>query len=174
MNNESIPQEIRIIKEAFKETRNIIDYAPPEMIEVSEGCHKGGDIFITEEGDLIDLEYQFRDFDEEELAKYAELAEELYEKNEVPISIYVLCSKAIRVLVPVIPIKSEAIFNIKVACFDNNPIYDTLYHIKEKVDKKISLNDEDLMELLTIPVMVPRKDRKNLRVECFKLIREAF
>ena len=82
MNNEKIRPEIQIIKEAFQEKRNIIDYAPEEMIQVSEYCHNGGDIFITEEGELIDLEYQMKDFDEEELVKYIELAEELYEKNK--------------------------------------------------------------------------------------------
>lgn len=174
MNEENITQEIRIIKEAFKEKRNIIGYAPPEMTEVCDECYPGGDIFITEEGDLIDLEYQFRDFDEEELAKYAELAEELYEKNKVPISIYVLCPKTARILVPEIPIKSEATFNIKLACFGENPLYEMLYHIKEKVDKNIGLKDEDLMGLLTIPTMVPKKDRKKLRIECFKLIRKHY
>ena len=174
MNEENFTQEISIIKEAFDEKRNIIDYAPPEMTEVSEECYPGGDIFITEEGELIDLEYQLKDFDEEELAKYAELAEELYEKNEVPISIYVLCSTKIRVLVPEIPIKSEAVFNIKLACFDENPVYDALYQIKEKVDKDIRLDDEDLMGLINIPVMVPKKDRKKLRIECIKLLRKAY
>ena len=110
MNNEKIRPEIQIIKEAFQEKRNIIDYAPEEMIQVSEYCHNGGDIFITEEGELIDLEYQMKDFDEEELVKYIELAEELYEKNNVVISIYILCPKTIKVTAPEIPIKSTAIF----------------------------------------------------------------
>ena len=88
MNNEKIRPEIQIIKEAFQEKRNIIDYAPEEMIQVSEYCHNGGDIFITEEGELIDLEYQMKDFDEEELVKYIELAEELYEKNKRVIKIF--------------------------------------------------------------------------------------
>ncbi|WP_296888593.1 hypothetical protein [uncultured Methanobrevibacter sp.] len=172
MKKENITPEIMVIKEAFDEERNIIDYAPPEMIAVSDNCHQGGDIFITEEGDLIDLEYQFSDFDEEELAKYVELAEELYEKNEVPITIYVICSN--QVLVPEIPIKSDAVFNIKLACINDNPAYDILYQIKEKVNKNISLDDEDLVSLLTIPIMVPKKDRKNIRIECFKLIRQAY
>ena len=144
------------------------------MIEVSDECHQGGDIFITEEGELIDLEYQLKDFDEEELAKYGELAEELYEKNEVPISIYVLCSTTVNVLIPEIPIKSEAVFNIRLACLDDNPIYDTLYQIKEKVEKEIRLDDEDLMDLINMPVMVPKKDRKKLRIECIKLLRKAY
>lgn len=171
MNEENITEKIRIIRDAFDEKRNIIDYAPQEMIELCDECHQGGDIFITEEGALIDLEVQFKDFDEEDLAKYVELAEELYEKNEVPISIYVLCSK--RVLVPEIPIKSEAVFNIKLACLEYNPIYDILFQINEKVEKGIPLDDEDYFGLLTLPMMGPKKDRKKLRVECFGILRKA-
>ncbi len=171
MNEENKTEKIRIIKEAFDETRNIIDYAPCEMIEVCDECYQGGEIFITEEGHLIDLEYQLKDFDEEDLAKYAELAEELYEKNKVPISIYVLCSK--EVLVPEIPIKSEAIFNIKLTCFEYDPIYDILFQIKEKVEKGLPIDDEDFFNLLTLPIMGPKEERKKLRIECYRLLRKT-
>ena len=79
MDKENIEYKIQIIKDAFDEKRNIIGYAPNEMIKVNEDCHQGGDIFITDENELIDLEYQMKNFDEAELAKYVELAEELYE-----------------------------------------------------------------------------------------------
>lgn len=173
MNNKKITQEIQIIKEAFNEKRKIIDYAPQEMIKVSEDCYDGGDIFITEDGELIDLEYQINDFDEAELVKYIELAEELYEKNNVKISIYVLCPNMINITAPEVPIKSDATFNIKLARFEGNPVYDMLYHIKEKVDKHILLDEEDFNTLLMIPMIGPKKDRKNLRIECFRLINRA-
>ena len=173
MNNEKTTQEIQIIKEAFDEKRNIVGYAPKEMIQVSEHCHNGRDIFITEEGELIDLEYQMKNFDETELVKYIELAEELYEKNNVAISIYILCPKTIKVTAPEIPIKSNAIFNIKLACFEGNPIYNMLYHIKEKINKNIPLDEEDYDNLLRIPVMGPEEDKNNLRIECFKLLNKA-
>lgn len=173
MNNEKITQEIQIIKEVFDEKRNIIDYAPKEMIQVSEYCHNGGDIFITEEGELIDLEYQMKDFDEEELVKYIELAEELYEKNNVDISIYILCPKTIKVTAPEIPIKTNATFNIKLACFEGNPVYSMLYHIKEKIDKNIPINEEDFDNLLIIPMMGPPEYKRQLRIECFKLLKRV-
>ncbi len=173
MNNEKIRPEIQIIKEAFNEKRNITGYAPKEMIQLSEHCHNGGDIFITEEGELIDLEYQMKDFDEEELVKYIELAEELYEKNNVAISIYILCPKTIKVTAPEIPIKSTAIFNIKLACFEGNPVYNMLYHIKEKIDKKIPIDEEDYENLLMIPMMGPKKEKNNLRIECYRLLKKA-
>lgn len=173
MNNEKILQEIQIIKEAFDEKRNILGYAPKEMIQVSESCHEGGDIYITEEGDLIDLEYQMKDFDETELVKYIELAEELYEKNNAAISIYILCPKTIKVTAPEIPIKSTAIFNIKLACFEGNPVYNMLYQIKEKIDKNIPIDEEDYDNLLMIPMMGPKKEKNNLRIECFKLLKKV-
>ena len=173
MDEKNFEYEIRIIKEAFNEKRNIIGFAPPEMIEVDDYCHKGGDIFITDEGELIDLEYQMRDFDEAELAKYVELAENLYEKNKVPISIYVLCPRTLRIIAPECTIKSEAIFTIKLACWGENPIYELFFQIKEKIDKNIRLNDEDIYNLEMIPLRVPKEERKNFRTECFKLLNKA-
>ena len=163
-------KEIQIIKEVFDETREIMGYAPREMIELSDKCHPRGDIFITREGELIDLEYQMKDFDESELEKYVELAEELYEKNNVPISIYVLCPNTVQVTAQECIISSEATFNIKLAYYNMNPAYDTLYEIKEKVNKNIKLNDEDLYALLMIAVMGPKKDRRNIILECIKII----
>ena len=114
-----------------------------------------------------------KNFDETELVKYIELAEELYEINNVAISIYILCPKTIKVTAPEIPIKSTAIFNIKLACFEGNPVYNMLYYIKEKIDKNIPLDEEDFDNLLMIPVMGPKKDKNNLRIECFKLLNKA-
>lgn len=173
MNENMELKEIKIIKEVFDEKRKIIGYAPEEMIEVSDECHPGGDIFITSEGELIDLEYQMKDFDESELMKYVELAEELYEKNNVSVSIYVLCRDTIQVTAPECIINSKATFNIKLACYNINPAYDALYEIKEKAAKKIELNDEDLYALLMIAVMGPKKDRRNLIIECFKIINQS-
>lgn len=173
MDKENIEYKIQIIKDAFDEKRNIIGYAPNEMINVNEDCHQGGDIFITDKNELIDLEYQINDFDEAELAKYVELAEELYEKNNVDISIYILCPKTIKVTAPEIPIKSTAIFNIKLACFEGNPVYNMLYHIKEKIDKNIPIDEEDYENLLMIPMMGPKKEKNNLRIECYKLLKKA-
>ena len=173
MNEENIQQEIRIIKDAFDEKRNIIAFAPEEMTRVKKDCHPGGDIFITDGGELIDLEYQMKDFDEEELAKYVELAEELYERNRVAISIYILCPRSIQILAPECMIKSEAIFNIVLSSYGDNPAYDLFYQIKEKVDKKIKLNREDMKNLEIIPLLGPREERKKLRTECFKLLNRS-
>lgn len=166
-------KEIIIIKEVFDEERKILGFAPPEMTDIKKNCYKGGDIFITENGELIDLEYQINDFDENELAKYIELAEELYNINNVSISIYVLCPDTVKILTPECTIPSEASFNIKLACFAGSPIYDILYHIKEKIDKNICISNEDIHTLFMIPLYCPEKDRKNLRIECLRLLNRA-
>lgn len=173
MNKENMNQQMRIIKEVFDEKRNIIDFAPPEMTDIENRSYDKKDIFITDTGELIDLEYQNKDFDEIELAKYVEIAEELFSKNKVPISIYVLCPKNIRITAPECTIKSDAVFNIKLASYGENPVYDILHHIKEKVDKKIRLNDEDIETLNMIPMIGPKEERTNLRIECFKLLNKG-
>lgn len=173
MDKENIDYEIRIIKDAFDEKRNIIGYAPEEKIKVNKDCHQGGDIFITDKGELIDLEYQMQDFDEEELAKYVELAEELYEINKVSITIYVLCPRTLKVIAPECTIKSEAEFTIKLACWGENPAYERFFQIKEKIEKNIKLNDDDILALEMIPLRVPKEERKNFRAECFRLMNKA-
>ena len=161
-------EKIEIIKEAFEEKREIIGFAPQEMTCI-DNQDPIEDVFITRSGELIDLELQMVDFDEVELAKYVELAEKLYEKNNVCISIYVLCPKTINVTAPECIIKSDAEFTIKLACYQGNPVYDIFYKIKEKVDKNMELNENDLDVLETIPMMGPKEERTKLRIECFRL-----
>ena len=173
MKQNSGKQEIDVIKNAFGEKRKIMGFAPEEMTNISEDAYTSGDIFITEEGELIALEYQMKDFDEEELVKYVELAEELYEVNEVHISIYILCPTSIKVLTNECTIKSDANFTIKLACFSGNPLQEILNHIKQKVERNIKLNDEDLDMLNIIPMFSPREYRHDLRVECFRLQNKA-
>lgn len=165
--------EIEIIKETFDEKREIMGPAPEEMVEVDEDIHQGGDFFITDTDEIIDLEFQMKEFNEEELAKYVELAEELYYKNKVHISIYILCPKNIRITAPECIIRSDASFNIKLACYEGNPSYDVFYHLKAKVNRKIQLTDEDLEAISMIPMLFPRKQRKTWRIKCFRLISES-
>ena len=48
-----------------------------------------------------------------------------------------------------------------------------LYHIKEKIDKNIPIDEEDYENLLMIPMMGPKKEKNNLRIECYKLLKKA-
>lgn len=165
-------EKIEIIKEAFEEKREIIGFAPKEMVCI-DNQNFLEDVFITDSGELIYLEYQIVDFDEIELAKYVEIAEKLYEKNNVCISIYVLCPKTINVTAPECTIKSDAEFTIKLACYQGNPAYDVFYKIKEKVDRNMKLNENDIDALERIPMMGPKEERTRLRIECFRLIKKS-
>ena len=170
--NENLEREkIEIIKEAFEEKREIIGFAPQEMTCI-DNQDSLEDVFITDSGELIDLEFQMVDFDEVELAKYVELAEKLYEKNNVSISIYVLCPAIINVTAPECTIKSDAEFTIKLSCFDESPAFDILSEIKEKFDNNMELNENDIDALETIPMMGPKEERTRLRIECFRLIKK--
>jgi hypothetical protein len=173
MNDDLEIEEIEIIKEVFDEKRKIIGYAPREMTAVADDNCKGGDIFITEKNELIVLDYQMTDFDEVELVNYIELAEKLFERNGVSISIYIICPKTINITVPECSIKSTANFTIKLASMQPNPAYESLYRIKEKINRKIKLTDEDLETLSRIPMEVAEKDKRNLRIECLRLLKES-
>lgn len=165
-------EKIEIIKEAFEEKREIIGFAPQEMTCI-DNHGPIEDVFITRSGELIDLELQMVDFDEVELAKYVELAEKLYEKNNVCISIYVLCPRTINVTAPECIIKSDAEFTIKLACCQENPVYEIFNKIKEKFDEDMELNENDINVLETIPMMGPKEERTRLRIKCFRLINKS-
>lgn len=166
-------KEIELIYDAFDEKRRIIGHAPHEMTDLSDDCYQGGEFFITEEGELIDLEYQYEDFDEVELVKYIELAENLYEINGKLISIYILCPKDIRITAPECTIKSDAEFNIRLACYNQDPANDMLNYIQEKVNKNIKLNNKDIEALSMIPMMAPKEERSKLRIECLRILNKS-
>lgn len=171
MNENLETEKIEIIKEAFEEKREIIGLAPQEMTLIDDQ-NSIGDVFITDSGELIDLELQMVDFDEVELAKYVEIAEKLYEKNNVGISIYVLCPKTVNVTAPECTIKSDAEFTIKLSCYEGSPVYEIFLKIKENVNKKMELNKDDINALEMIPMMGPKEERTRLRIECFRLIKK--
>ena len=172
MNENLETEKIEIIKEAFEEKREIIGFAPQEMTCI-DNQDPIGDVFITRSGELIDLELQTVDFDEVELAKYVELAEKLYEKNNVCISIYVLCLKTVNVTAPECIIKSDAKFTIKLACCQESPVYEIFNKIEEKFDENMELSEKDIDVLQDIPMMGPKEDRTRLRIKCFRLIKKS-
>ena len=77
----------KVIKETFDDDSHIVSSIDAKELEIDSSVHQGGDIFITSDGKFIDLEFQNEDFTAEELAKYIEFAEELYEKHGKRISI---------------------------------------------------------------------------------------
>ena len=160
----------KVIYETFDDERKIVSSIKAEELNIDENIHQGGDIFITSEGEFIDLEFQFVDFTEDELVKYAEFAEELYEKSQKKVSIYILCPKDINVCVRECEIKSDATFTIKLACIQENPCEIILNGIKAKLKANEKLDSDDLNELSMLQVMCKKEDRNYYRREYIKII----
>ena len=159
-----------IIRETFNDTRKIKCITPEKDRKLNDNVHPGGDIFTTEDGDFIDLEFQLDDFTIDELIKYIEFAEELYEKHHRHVSVYLLCPDIVDVYVREGEIKSEADFTIKLACVEQNLPQMTLDIIKNKLKREGFLDREDLEILEILPIVCKRKDRKYFRREYLKIM----
>lgn len=174
MNNIEFEFKKKLIKDNFKDERQIKCQAPEHDIQLDEDVHSGGDIFTTEDGEFIDLEFQHVDFDEFELAKYIDFAENLYEKHQKHVSVYILCPKNIKVCVREHKIISDADFTIKLACSQEDHSKMILDMIKRKIRNKEILDSEDRDMVERLPVMCAKEDRYYYRVESLKIINRYF
>ncbi len=172
MNQKEYLVKTEIIRKTFSDERKIKCQTPTEDLKLDENVHKGGDIFTTEEGEFIDFELQLRDFDEEELTKYVEFAENLYEKHQKHVSVYLLCPRDINVCVKECTIKSEADFTIKLAKVPEDSCKIILEGIKNKLKNKEKLDCDDLHALAYLPVMCDKEERNYYRMEYFKIINQ--
>lgn len=170
MNKKEFDLRKKVIQKTFNDDRKIKYPTPQHLRAVDGGIYPGGDIFTTEDGDLIDLEFQITDFDEDELVKYVELAEALYEKNHCHISIYIICPNRTNVCVKECEIMSHAEFTIKLACVEEDPCKIILNAIKAKVKNHELLDGDDLHALSMLQVMCRKEDRNYYRREYFKII----
>ena len=171
MNEQDFKTRIGVIKNTFNDARKIKCEVKND-IEIDEDTHQGGDLFKTEDGDFIDLEFQMTDFDEDELVKYVEFAEHLYEKYGKEVSIYIICPSDIEVLVKECEIKSEANFTIKLAKIEEDPCHIILDAIKYKIKAGETLDGDDLHALSMLPVKCKKEERNYFRKEYFKIINE--
>ncbi len=160
----------KIIKETFNDSRRIKCITPEKDRKLDDNIYPGGDLFTTEDGEFIDLEFQMKDFNESELVKYVEFAEALYKKHQKQVSIYLLCPDTVNVLVRECEIKSEAEFTIKLACIQENPAHIILDIIKNKINSGELLDGDDLHALSMLPIMCKEEDRNYFRKEYFKII----
>lgn len=170
MNKKEFEIRAKVINETFNDNRTIISSTSAEELKIDEKIHQGGDIFITSDGDFIDLEFQVVDFTEDELVKYVELAEELYEKYRKEVSIYILCPKDINVCVRECEIKSEAAFTIRLACIQEDPCEIILNGIKAKLKAEEFLDGDDLHALSMLQVMCKKEERNYYRREYIRII----
>lgn len=156
-----------VIEETFDDNRKIVSSVEGEELNLDGNVHKGGDIFITSEGEFIDLELQTEDYTEEEHAKYIEFAEELYEKYGKKVSIYILCPKNVNVCVREFEIPSSANFNIKIACISEDSCKIILNSIKTKYRTGKMLTEDDLMALGKLHEICKKK--KNIII-CWNML----
>ena len=170
MNETEFKIKTEIIRDSFQDTRTIKCATPEHIRKLDDDVYKGGDIFTTEDGEFIDLEFQLVDFDEIELAKYVEFAENLYEKHHKHVSVYLICPKSINVLVKECVIKSESDFTIKLYCSQEDPCQMILDGIKHKIKHGEYITQEDIHALAMLPVMCDKKDRNYFRIEYFRII----
>ena len=170
MLKEEFKTKTKIIKDIFKDDRPIKCQTPEHIRAVDDNIYRGGDIFTTENGDFIDFEYQLTDFDEEELEKYIGLAENLYEKHQKHVSIYLLCHKNIKITVKEHKISSKAEFTIKLSCNQYDPCHMILKNIKGKISKNYLLDAEDYKMIELLPVMCEINDVSYFRAESLKII----
>ena len=174
MNKQDFNIKTKIIRETFNDTRTIKCPAPENDIVFDENIYELGDIFTTTNGEVIDLEFQIDDFTVDELVKYVEIAEKLYEINRKHVSIYIICPDTVEICVKECEIKSEADFTIKLASINENPAQIALKLIKEKLNNGEILNEDDLHALTLIPLMCKKEDRNYFRKECFEIINRIF
>jgi hypothetical protein len=174
MNISEFKFKTEIIKESFKDQRPIKCPTPEHITKLDEDVHPGGDIFTTEDGEFIDLEFQQKDFDEVELAKYIDFAENLYEKHHKHVSVYIICPKHINVCVKEHEICSDADFTIKVACSQEDYPKMVLDRINQKIRNKEILDRDDQKMVERLPLMCAKKDRNYYRVESLKIINRHF
>ena len=174
MNKKDYEIRTKILQETFNDKRKINCAINVDELQLSENVHQGGDIFKTENGEFIDLEFQMKDFDEDELVKYVEFAEELYEKHQKPISIYIICPDNIKVCVREFEIKSKAPFTIRLAKFNENPANIILNMIKQKIKNKENLDEDDYHALEILHEMCEKEQSNYYRREAFKIINRYF
>ena len=163
MNNEEIEIRKKVIEHAFGDEREI---------RFMKNDNYDGDLFITPTGEVIYLEFQIEDFTTAELAKYTLIAEDIYEKFQKDVSVYIICPDYIDVCVKECEIKSEAEFTIKLACIKENPSHFILDLIKNKLNNDEKLTEDDLHALSMLPVMCEKQERLYFRQECFKIMNQ--
>ena len=108
-------EEIKLIRKAFRDDRKIIERTPDEIRSVDKKFYQGGSVYTPEDGELIDLEIQERDYDIEDHVNYIEFAEALYEKTKKRVNVYVYCAPSVKINIQLYEIPSDADFKIRLA-----------------------------------------------------------
>ena len=152
MEEQNFKIKAKIIRETFKDTRKIKCITPEKDRKLDDHVHPGGDIFTIDE-----------------LVKYIEFAEELYEKHHKHVSVYLLCPEIVNICVKEDTIKSEADFTIRLACFEQNFAQITLDMLKDKLEREGFLDSEEIELLKSLPTVCKKKEKNYFRSETLKI-----
>lgn len=126
-------------------------------------------IYETNDNEIVAIRIHLGDFTPESLADYTEEAEELYDRFNKAINIYIAMDKNGKITVSEHTIKSEADFTIKLGQTSIDPCKTLLDEIKQKIKNK-SYEQKDIDILQLIPIFAKQEDRKEIRTEVFKLL----
>lgn len=161
---ETTNEKIRTMQTIFSEKRTI---NPTPLEQVPQGS---GEVYQTEEGEIIYIELQLTDFTIDELVRYTDIMETLHERYNKHCTAYIICVEGTEVKVQEMPIKSKADFAIKVAQTDINPCQIVLEGIKTKIKNEELLNEEDIQALQILPLMCPDNERNYYRKQVFRIM----
>lgn len=174
MNNKNRElNEMEIIRTQFNEPQKIIGKAREELQDIREKYGIYGEIYETEDHELIVSTVLDEDFTNKVLDKLIKFGEELYEANNSIIKIYILGSPHTENKVTKRIVESEAGIIVKFTKMEYTDAYDVYWHIRGLVDNNIKLNKDDLFALSMVPTMGPPEDKRNLRIECLKIWKEV-
>ena len=160
----------RMIESMFEEKSNIVGCAY-DMDVINIGKKYGeSNIYVTDTDELIVfIQRMSFVFDEEVLATYIEMAEELYKETNVHISIFVLAIDC-EITMNECNIPSEADFAIKLKVM-NDPIDIVLSEIERKVYEGIKVDEEEMEFIKILPMLISDEEkRKEIRIRWLRIM----
>lgn len=157
-------EKIKTMQTIFSEERTI---NPIPLEQVPQG---NGDVYQTEDGEIIYLELQLNSFTIDELVRYTDIMESLYDKYNKHCTAYIICVRGVEIEVQEMPIKSEADFTIKLAQTDINPCDVILNGVKTKIKNGILLDKNDIRALQMIPLMCDENEKNYYRKQVFEIM----
>ena len=170
MNKEDFQIDTILIRTEFDDQRPLRKLPEELEMKLDPKIVETGSTFIADDGEIVYFTLQLTDFREDELVKYAEIAEKLYELTHKRVSVYILCSNDIEVNMKICQIMSNADFTIKLFKSKYNPAKHILGLIKDKFKNNQRISPEDIDVLARLPMICEKKDRNYFRKEYFKIV----
>lgn len=154
--------KISAVERIFREKLNVVPLPLEEIPDVE------GDIFRTDDSNIIYVEMLLRDFSVDELVRMVSISEALCDKYDCHCTCYILCYGD--VTVNEMPILSDKDFTIRLAQSDMNHCEVILNIVKSKLMRGILLDEEDINALYKLPMVCKVEDRNFYRKEVFNIL----